>query len=120
MLPTPPDSIPDDDDDRRLSRRVPVALRAFYRSPRQTLDTHVTNLSQGGLFLSAPSESTLGTPAHVELEIPGEEQRFVLPGEVAWCGSQGKGIGVRFFEPTRKVRLVLANFLLRLTQKNAD
>lgn len=107
------------DDERRQHRRMAVTLRALYRSPHQTLDTRVSNLSQGGLFLSAPRCDAMGTPAKVELEIPGEDRRFVFSGEVAWCDMQGTGIGLRFHEPRREARLALANFLLRLAQNSA-
>jgi len=95
--------------DRRQTPRVAVHLSATYRSLSRTVDAHVLNLSQSGLFLKCSDCDQVGTAAHVELALPNREP-LVLDGVVVW--SDPSGMGIRFGDLERDARMALANFIM--------
>jgi hypothetical protein len=90
--------------------RIDIQVTATYRSTNLTIDAQVKNLSQTGLFLACNQVDVLGTEGHVELDRPGDTT-LVVPGTVVWSNAV-VGMGVRFAELSRDLRLELANFII--------
>ena len=98
--------------ERRHSERVPVALRAHYRSADVVGDGVVEDLSRTGLFLRTTSIDELGRSAHVDLDLP-ESGTVRVAGEVVRIlDGDRRGMGIRFESMDGEVRRSLANFLM--------
>lgn len=99
--------------EQRRSERVPVDLRAHYRSPTLDLDGRVSNLSRSGMFLHADYLDDTGSEVDVELVVAGREP-LRLRGEVVWVDARplSAGMGIRFGELDDQVRRALANLVI--------
>jgi uncharacterized protein (TIGR02266 family) len=100
--------------EKRAAQRIPVLLRAQYRSNGAVIDGVVDNLSRHGLFLRADLLDTPGTEAVVDLDLPGTEGPLRLPGEVVRVDDRPgrSGMGIRFGALAATARRPLANFMI--------
>jgi hypothetical protein len=100
--------------EKRAAQRIPVQLRAQYRSNGAIIDGVVDSLSRTGLFLRADLLDTPGTEATLVLDLPGTEAPLQLPGEVVRVDHRpGKsGMGIRFGALADGARRPLANFMI--------
>lgn len=100
--------------EKRAAHRIPVKLRAQYRSNGAIIDGFVDSLSRTGLFLRADLLDTPGTEAVVELDLPGNESPLKLPGEVVRVDARpgSSGMGIRFAVLADGARRPLANFMI--------
>jgi len=99
--------------ERRRFPRVEVRLPAVYRSANRTMDTFVSNLSQGGLAINSPEVDHAGTECRVSVFLPGQEKRLELHGRIIWSDTTDEPVmGFCFDDLTREQRAALANFLL--------
>ena len=98
----------------RAAQRIPVRLRAQYRSNGAIIDGVVDSLSRTGLFLRADLLDTEGTEAELVLDLPGADEPLHLPGEVVRVDHRpGKsGMGIRFGSLGDGARRPLANFMI--------
>lgn len=99
--------------DRRSSQRIPVALRAHYRSANNVLDGVVEDLSRSGMFLATEATDALGADARISLELPGDGP-IHLRGEVVRVGERDgrRGLGIKIARDEHNGR-PLANFMMR-------
>ena len=100
--------------EKRAAQRIPVRLRAQYRSNGAIIDGVVDSLSRTGLFLRADLLETPGTETVVELDLPGQEVPLKLPGEVVRVDARpgSSGMGIRFAGLPDGARRPLANFMI--------
>ena len=105
--------------DRRSSQRIPVALRAQYRSSSTVLDGVVEDLSRGGMFIATDALDVLGADARIDLDLPGDGP-VQLRGEVVRIAHAGrKGLGIRIARDD-EARRPLANFMMKSAFWNRD
>ena len=102
--------------DKREAVRVRVQVRARCRSQGVIVDGLVEDVSRSGLFLRASHSIHEGTPAELELEIPGEDPlRLAVEVVRVEPGPGNVGIGLRFVRRPERSRS-LANFIMRQHQ----
>jgi hypothetical protein len=100
--------------EKRAAHRIPVRLRAQYRSSGAIIDGVVDSLSRTGLFLRADLLDTPGTEAMLVLDLPGNTEPLQLPGEVVRVDQRPgrSGMGIRFGALGDGARRPLANFMI--------
>ncbi|HTJ44149.1 MAG TPA: PilZ domain-containing protein [Kofleriaceae bacterium] len=100
--------------EKRAAQRIPVRLRAQYRSTGIIIDGEVESLSRTGLFMRADLLDTPGTEAVLVLDLPGSEGPLELPGEVVRVDHRPgrSGMGIRFGALVDTARRPLANFMI--------
>jgi len=99
--------------ERRSSERIPVALRAEYRSATAVLDGTVEDLSRSGMFIVTEAIDVLGADARIDVEIP-DNGPVQLRGQVVRVGEHRgrRGIAIRIARD-EEARRPLANFMMR-------
>lgn len=99
--------------DKREAVRVPVRVPALCRSHGVVIDGFVEDVSRTGLFLRAPKLVATGSPAEIELELPGEPP-LCLNAKVVRVEHRPEraGMGLRIIADARGGR-PLANFIMR-------
>jgi hypothetical protein len=99
--------------DQRASARVSVRLPALCRSDGVVIDGFVEDVSRTGLFLRTPKLVAAGSPAELELEVPGGPP-LCLAAEVVRVEHRPEraGMGLRIIAGAVGSRR-LANFILR-------
>ena len=100
--------------EKRAAQRIPVNLRAQYRSEGAMIDGIVDSLSRCGLFLRADLLDEPGAEAIVDLDLPGTAGTLRLPGEVVRVDARAgrSGMGIRFAMLPDEARRPLANFMI--------
>jgi len=103
--------------DQRRSPRIPVNIRAEYRSGHLHLDGRVVNISQGGVFFRSDLLDQSGAEARGLLSLPERNEALELVGDVAWISegedsSNAAGMGIRFRDVRLVDRILLANFMI--------
>jgi hypothetical protein len=99
--------------DKRAAVRIPVRVPAWCRSHGVVIDGFVEDLSRTGLFLRAPKLVVAGSPADLELELPGEPPLCLSARVVRVEHSPHRaGMGLRILVDARGGR-PLANFIMR-------
>jgi uncharacterized protein (TIGR02266 family) len=99
--------------EKRKHPRLAVRIPAIYRSANITVDAHVSNISQSGLFISCSAVDSAGTQAEVLVSLPGRSTPVQLSGRVIWRSDLPRqGMGFAFENLPREYRLALANFLI--------
>jgi hypothetical protein len=101
--------------DKREAVRVPVQARARCRSQGVIIDGLVEDVSRSGLFLRASSAIREGSPAEVDLELPGEAPLRLAVEVVRIVRGPRGGMGLRFVGKPERSR-TLANFIMRQYQ----
>jgi uncharacterized protein (TIGR02266 family) len=106
--------------EQRTAQRIPVRLRAQYRSSGAIIDGYVDSLSRTGLFLLADLLDTPGTEAVVDLALPGGVEPLRLTGEVVRVDTRPgrSGMGIRFDALADPARRPLANFMIESTYQS--
>jgi hypothetical protein len=85
----------------RAGLEVPVSLSCNRRS---RVETHLVNLSQGGLQVHSDSPVEINKPFQVSFELPGARSALKANAEVAWQDKRGN-VGIRFVKvPLRQQR----------------
>jgi hypothetical protein len=99
--------------DRRSSQRIPVTLRASYRSSTTVLDGVVEDLSRSGMFIATEAVDVPGAAAQIEVDLPGDGPIHVR-AEVVRVGERDgrRGIAVRIARDD-DARRPLANYMMR-------
>lgn len=99
--------------DKRRAVRVPVRVPALCRSHGVVIDGFVEDVSRTGLFLRAPKLVAAGSPAEIELEVPGEPALHLSAKVVRVEHSPKRaGMGLKLLVDARNSR-PLANFIMR-------
>jgi hypothetical protein len=110
--------------EKRVSRRVPVALTAHCRIGTRHLKDAVVDLSQGGLYLETRAAASVGTPVRMALALPAAGGASMPRAEICTlvgavtrqaldARGRPKGLGVAFEEAAidPSHRRTLAGFL---------
>ena len=99
--------------DKREAVRIPVRVPALCRSLGVVIDGFVEDVSRTGLFLRTPKLVAAGSPAEIELELPGEAP-LNLHTEVVRVEHRPEraGMGLRIIVDIQD-RRTLANFIMR-------
>ncbi|MDX2090324.1 MAG: PilZ domain-containing protein [Kofleriaceae bacterium] len=102
--------------DKREAVRVPVRVRARCRCHGLVIEGFVEDLSRSGMFLRSEHAIGAGSPAEIDLEVPGELP-LRLEAEVVRIerGSRREGMAFRFIDQLATKR-TLANFIMRQHQ----
>jgi len=100
--------------EKRAAQRMPVRIRALYRSSGVVIDGWVDDLSRLGLFLRSDYLDTPGSEAIIDLDLPGNARPLRLSGEVVRVETRPdrSGMGIRFGSLTEDTRRPLANFMI--------
>jgi uncharacterized protein (TIGR02266 family) len=100
--------------DKRRYPRFSVCLPVEYRSTNLSLEAHVLNMSQEGLFIGCSSGDKVGTPGRVKLSLPNMDQPLSLECRVVWSQKDHphSGMGIMLTALDKELRLILANFLI--------
>jgi hypothetical protein len=100
--------------EKRAAQRIPVNLRAYYRSRDTSIEGWVADLSRLGLFLRSEFFDDLGSEAVIDLDLPGNVEPLRLRGEVVRVDSRPTscGMGIRFASIPAEARRPLANFMI--------
>ena len=102
--------------DRRIAARIPVALRAQYRSSAVVVDGVVGDLSRTGMFFRTDAADQLGSSGEIEMDLPDQDEPVRLRATVVRIdGGEEPGMGFEFRAMPSDVRLPLANFMMRWT-----
>jgi len=106
--------------DRRISERIAVALRAQYRSHGVVVDGVVADLSRTGMFLRTDAAEALGTRGLIEVDLPGSSEPLRLDADVVRIADgEGRGLGLRFSEVGVQARRPLANLMMHWAHASA-
>jgi len=55
------------------------------------LQLNITNISHGGISMSAPASSTKGGAARLRFQLPGSKRSLEIKGEIVWSTPEGSG-----------------------------
>ena len=98
--------------EKRSAHRVPVRLRASFRSQQTVIEGWVLDLSRNGLFLRADHVDAAGSRGTIDLELP-QGTPLRLSGEVVRIVTGGDaGMAIRFGDLPDEARRPLANFMI--------
>jgi uncharacterized protein (TIGR02266 family) len=98
--------------EKRFYPRMAVQIPAIYRSPSLTIDGLVSNIGQGGLFVSCRPD-VVGAVGEIVVSLPGLTGPVRLRGRVIWTRQPPQGgMGINFEDLPREHRVTLANFLI--------
>lgn len=99
--------------EKRSAHRMPVRLRACFRSSQAVIEGWVCDLSRLGLFLESDYLDEPGSTGTVDLELPDSEP-LRLPGEIVrvHVDTDRPGMAIRFGDLPDTARRPLANFMI--------
>ena len=107
--PKPPDSPPVSE--RRSSERIEVVWSVDCETEQTFLYASITNISEMGIFVATRDPLEVGTRLTLRFAMPGEQEPFVLLGQVQWVNpirmlsdNPNPGMGIRFIELTSENR----------------
>lgn len=103
-------------DERRKEDRVPKKLKIAYSSPKALVNSYISNLGLGGLFIQTDQPLDKGSRFDLKISLPDGEKDLEVHCEVTWIRKEEKvtqkaklppGMGVRFlnFSPEDKKRI---------------
>ncbi len=82
--------------------RVPISLKVIYSHRGNRIESYLTILGEGGLFVSSSKPVPLGSKLKFEIKPLGSGPSFTVPGKVVWVGkdeiSDEDGMGIMFFD----------------------
>lgn len=100
--------------------RVPLAVRP--RDGSRRFVSEVGDLSEGGLSFACPEPMPEGST--LEIELPVNNERFMLIGAVASCveatGARTFRVGLAFVNPEMHFRMKIAEQFLRISELQRD
>ena len=98
--------------DRRRAHRLPVSLRAEYRSATGARTVVVENLSRGGVFFRDQGVDSMGSEVALTIQFQGSPVE--LAGEVVRIvnDDHASGVGIRFTALANEARRELANYVI--------
>ncbi|MEJ7599362.1 MAG: PilZ domain-containing protein [Kofleriaceae bacterium] len=95
----------------RPGRVMPVRFRAAAHTAWLTAETR--DIGVGGAFIITPLAQPIGSSLAVELQLPNNDQVFLLSSVVRWAA--GDGMGVQFVGVDVDVLLELNDYFAALT-----
>ena len=103
--------------DQRRSPRYPVKLEVRFRSARDLLDEHATNISKGGLFVRTPRKLDLDERVALSIRLP-NGQALTASARVAHvhAGPGEPGVGLEFEGDNQEFNLALDRYLAELAE----
>ena len=109
------------DAERRRSPRVLVDLEVDFASEDNYLFAYITDISALGVFVRTNAPEPPGTRLNLRFKPAGEDEAFVLEGEVIWVNPYrpGKpdnlhpGMGIRFLSLDNELRDRLLELIRR-------
>lgn len=111
--PKQPDSPPGSE--RRSSERIEVVWSVDCETEQTFLYASITNISEMGIFVATRDPLEVGTRLTLRFAMPGEQEPFVLFGQVQWVNpirmlsdNPNPGMGIRFIElsPENRERII--------------
>jgi uncharacterized protein (TIGR02266 family) len=91
--------------ERRAHPRCALELWVEETAGEVTYYQRTANVSLGGMYLSGTIPHPPGTPVKVEFSVPGDPERFRVPGEVVADPTAGTlGMRIRFVDLEAPVR----------------
>ncbi len=101
--------------ERSHPRYGPTLIPASVLLGNETLDGHLTNLSEGGALFNGGTLPAAESLLMVRLTLPGDLGQIACRARVAWVGAHGetglRGAGLAFIEMTNEARGRLASYL---------
>ncbi len=93
--------------DQRAAERIPLTLPVRMRIGDHVFEANASDLSRGGMCLSAAIAGSAGQPVELEFALPGQPTMLVY-GVVRWKKPESIGI---LFDPRDKNRGVLLEWV---------
>ncbi len=101
--------------ERSHPRFEPTLIPASVLLGNETLDGHLTNLSEGGALFNGGTLPAAESLLMVRLTLPGDLGQIACRARVAWVAAQGetgpRGAGLAFIEMTNEARGRLGSYL---------
>jgi len=97
--------------ERRRSPRVLISLEITYESGVDFICSFLSDIGEGGVFISTPNPLEVNTQLRICFHIPGMSDSLLVLGTVVWVRtldeSYKPGMGIRFdeMEPADRKRL---------------
>ena len=97
--------------EQRNQYRVPKQLKVAYSSPDALVNSYLSNIGEGGVFIPSKNPLKLKETVNLKIHIPDEEKQLEISGEVVWSnmkervtpeGTLPAGMGIKFFELSRE------------------
>ena len=93
--------------ERRNAERVEVTWSVDCETEDTFLYASISNISELGIFVSTREPLVVGTRVTLRFAPPGEQEAFVLAGQVQWVNplkmlseNRNPGMGIRFIDIT--------------------
>lgn len=95
----------------RKQYRVPKTFKVTYSSPDALVNSYLSNIGEGGVFIPSKNPLKLKETVNLKIHIPDEEKQLEISGEVVWSnmkervtpeGTLPAGMGIKFFELSRE------------------
>ena len=93
--------------ERRNAERVEVTWSVDCETEETFLYASISNISELGIFVSTRDPLSVGTRVTLRFAPPGEQDAFVLAGQVQWVNplkmlseNRNPGMGIRFIDIT--------------------
>jgi uncharacterized protein (TIGR02266 family) len=101
-------------DERRKQVRVSKAFKIVYPTPKAFINSYLSNISPGGLFIKTNAPPNQGEKFNLKISFSDEEKELEVLCEVAWSRREEwvkkfpPGIGVKFLDlsPEDKKRVI--------------
>lgn len=93
---------------------VKIRRRRPTEQESQAVESRITNISMGGVFIETPDPFEVGTFVELDFTIPRHGDRVHARGTVRWVGrAEGgaMGMGIEFLEVTVPTRAALGGYL---------
>jgi len=111
----------DEDGQSRTFPRFAVKLSVRFRTAREFVAEHATNLSRGGIFVRTDDPPQLDSLVEVEVQLPGETRPVVTSGVVVHrqAAAPGKiaGAGVQFVDGSESFRERIDGYMDKLQEE---
>jgi hypothetical protein len=97
--------------------QAPAAVPVELRAARRRVFRLSHEIGEEGVRLAAPAPFEVGEPVELLLRLPDGDQTLTLRAEIALVGDEREengargGCGLRFIEPTREMRAVIASYV---------
>jgi len=113
--------------ERRDNLRVPISIRARYRTGDIFANNYIDNLSSGGVFITTPKPLPLDTKVKLRLLFEDKDVEIEVEGKVVWENTQaGKlgditkpGMGIKFLKIDREAQQVIDDIVHKALEEHA-
>ena len=122
------ESMMEDQHEQRKQYRVPKTLKVTYSSPQALVESYLSNIGEGGVFI--PTKEPLDRKEKITLKIllPDDKGEFEVMGEVAWSNKEDRvtpkktfpaGMGIKFLKLSQDKKERIIGILSQYSASNS-